>query len=79
MNYGFLCLIPPLAMLAFAIRTKKSFEALVFGSLVAYIIIYGFRFLGPWCEMLLNEISNADNEYILLVCGLFGSLIFLLR
>lgn len=79
MEYGWACLLPPAAMLIFAIKTKKSFEALVFGSLVAYVIMYGFGFLGPWCELLLNEISNPDNEYILLICGLFGSLIFLLR
>lgn len=66
-------------MLAFAIWTKKSFEALVFGSLVAYVIMYGVGFLAPWCDLLLGEISNADNEYILLVCGLFGALIYLLR
>lgn len=79
MDYGWLCLLPPTAMLIFAIKTKKSFEALIFGSLVAYIIMYGYKFIGPWCELLLAEISDADNEYILLICGLFGSLIFLLR
>lgn len=79
MEYGWLCLLPPAAMLTFAIKTKKSFEALIFGSLVAYILMYKVHFLAPWCELVLNEISNADNEYILLICGLFGSLIFLLR
>lgn len=79
MNFEWLCLLPPAAMLIFAVKTKKSFEALIFGSLVAYVILYGFHFLGPWCELVLSEISNADNEYILLICGLFGSLIFLLR
>lgn len=79
MDYGWLCLLPPVAMLLFAIKTKKSFEALIFGSLVAFIIMYGYKFLGPWCECILSEISNADNQYILLICGLFGSLIFLLR
>lgn len=79
MDYGWICLLPPIAMLAFAIKTKKSFEALIFGSLVAYVIMYGINFLRPWCDLLLDEISNADNQYILLVCGLFGSLIFILR
>lgn len=79
MDYGWISLLPPAAMLIFAIKTKKSFEALVFGSLVAYVIMYGPKFVGPWCELLLNEISNPDNQYILLVCGLFGSLILLLR
>lgn len=79
MDYGILCLVPPIAMLVFAIKTKKSFEALIFGTLVAYILMYGIHFLTPWCDLLLGEISNADNEYILLLCGLFGGFIFLLR
>jgi len=79
MDYGIWCLLPPAAMLIFAIKTKKSFEALIFGSLVAFVIMYGYKFLSPWCEMLLDEISSADNQYILLICGLFGSLIALLR
>lgn len=79
MDYGWICLLPPVAMLVFAIKTKKSFEALIFGSLIAYIIMHGVHFLGPWCELVLDEISNADNEYILLICGLFGSLILILR
>lgn len=79
MDYGILTLIPPFAMLIFAVKTKKSFEALVFGSLIGYIIMYGYKFMGPWCELLLAEISNAENEYILLLCGLFGSLVLLLK
>lgn len=79
MDYGWLCLLPPAAMLTFAIKTKKSFEALVFGTLVAYIIMHGVNFLTPFCDLVLDEISNPDNEYILLICGLFGALIFILR
>ena len=42
MQYGVLCLLPPAAMLIFALKTKKSFEALIFGTLVAYLIMYFF-------------------------------------
>ena len=79
MQYGVLCLLPPAAMLIFALKTKKSFEALIFGTLVAYLIMYKAAFIGPWCDLLLSEISNSDNQYILLLCGLFGGFIFLLR
>ena len=60
MQYGVLCLLPPAAMLIFALKTKKSFEALIFGTLVAYLIMYKAAFIGPWCDLLLSEISNAD-------------------
>ena len=62
MQYGILCLLPPAAMLIFALKTKKSFEALIFGTLVAYLIMYKTAFIGPWCDLLLSEISNADNQ-----------------
>lgn len=66
-------------MLVFALKTKKSFEALIFGTLVGYIIMHGTGFLVPWCDMLLEECGNRDNLYILMLCGMFGGLIFLLR
>lgn len=79
MEYGAISLIPPLVMLIFALKTKKSFEALIIGTLVGYMIMHGVGFLQPWCEMLLEECGNKDNLYILLLCGMFGGLIFLLR
>ena len=79
MDYGILSLAPPLAMLLFALKTKKSFEALIFGTLVGCFIMHGTGFLMPWCEMLLEECGNRDNLYILLLCGMFGGLVFLLR
>lgn len=79
MNYGILSLVPPLVMLLFALKTKKSFEALILGTLVGYILMHGVGFLVPWCDMLLDECSNRDNLYILMLCGMFGGLIFLLR
>lgn len=79
MEYGALSLIPPAAMLAFAMKTKKSFEALIFGTLVACVIMHGVNFIGPWCTLLLEQCSSKNNQYILLLCGMFGGLIFLLR
>ena len=54
MQYGVLCLLPPAAMLIFALKTKKSFEALIFGTLVAYLIMYKAAFIEPWCDLLLS-------------------------
>lgn len=79
MEYGIWCLVPPAVMLAFALKTRKSFEALILGSIVAYVIMHGVNFIQPWCELLLGEVSSRDNEYILLLCGLFGGFIFLLK
>ena len=60
MQYGVLCLLPPAAMLIFALKTKKSFEALIFGTLVAYLIMYKAAFIEPWCDLLLSEINGSS-------------------
>ncbi len=47
MEYGVISLIPPLVMLLFALKTKKSFEALIPGTLVGYVLMHGIDFLAP--------------------------------
>ena len=47
------------------------------GSLLAALVLYGKDFLVQWCTIL-QEVF-ADNVWIVLVCGLFGSLIALLQ
>ncbi|MGN1116672.1 MAG: Na+/H+ antiporter NhaC family protein [Candidatus Ornithomonoglobus sp.] len=79
MEYGFLTLIPIIVIIVMAVVTKKSFESLIVGSLVACIIMYGVHFLPEWTNMLLTAASNEDNQWVILVCGLFGSLIAMLR
>ena len=46
-------------------------------SLLAALVLYGKDFLVQWCTIL-QEVF-ADNVWIVLVCGLFGSLIALLQ
>lgn len=63
----------------------SSFIADATGELVACAgcdteeIIYAAFDLDALKKDRLSEISNADNQYILLLCGLFGGFIFLLR
>lgn len=52
-------------------------EFLIGGSLLAALVLYGKDFLVQWCTIL-QEVF-ADNVWIVLVCGLFGSLIALLQ
>ena len=79
MQYGVLCLLPPAAMLIFALKQKKIFRSSDFRNpdCLSHHVQSGFY--RAWCDLLLSEISNADNQYILLLCGLFGGFIFLLR
>lgn len=79
MEYGILTLIPIVVIIVMAIVTKRSFESLIVGSVIACIIMYKQGFVPEWTNMLLDAASNSDNQWVILVCGLFGSLIAMLR
>lgn len=79
MEFGALTLIPIVFIIVMAVLTRKSFESLLAGSVLACIIMYGTGFFLPWVDMLLGAISDSENQSVILICGLFGSLIALLR
>ena len=79
MEYGALTLIPIIFIIVMAVLTRKSFESLLAGSVLACIIMHGTGFFLPWVETLLAAISDLENQSVILICGLFGSLIAMLR
>ena len=79
MEYGALTLIPIIFIIVMAVLTRKSFESLLAGSVLACIIMHGTGFFLPWVETLLAAISDLENKSVILICGLFGSLIAMLR
>lgn len=79
MEYGALTLLPIIFIIVMAVLTRKSFESLLAGSVLACIIMHGRGFFLPWVNTLLAAISDPENQSVILICGLFGSLIALLR
>ena len=79
MEYGVLSILPAMIVIIFALLTKKTLESLLLGTLSTYIIMYGFGFGSKWSEAFFTAAGNPDNQWVLIVCGLFGSLIALLR
>lgn len=79
MEYGALTLAPIIFIIVMAVLTRKSFESLLAGSVIACIIMYGIGFFIPWVDMVMEALSDRDNQWVILVCGLFGSLIAMLR
>lgn len=77
MNYGLLTLLPPIIVIIFALWTKKTFEALIIGAALGYVIAYGTGFFGPFVEGLLTTV--ADDAWMFVTLGLFGSLVFVLQ
>lgn len=78
MNYGILTLLPIIIVIVIALKTKRTLEPLIVGTLATYIIIDGFGFANGWMDAFFRVASNRDHQWVFMVCALFGSLITLL-
>lgn len=79
MNYGIISLLPALVVILFALITRRTFEALLAGTFVTYIILSGPGFLTAWIDTFFEVAVDPDVQWIVIVCALFGSLIELLK
>lgn len=81
-SYGIATLIPPGLVLFIAIKSKRPIEALMLGSISAYCVI-GFFNHQNFVQLAVNSFfkvaTDYDNVWLIMVCGLFGSLIALLN
>ncbi len=77
-HWGLLSLLPTLTVVVLALITRKTFEALVGGSLVGFLIISYQNFFLKFTDSLLLVMQDPTIAWVILVCGLFGSLIHLL-
>lgn len=79
MNYGILSLLPAFLVIIFALVTKRTFEALLLGTFATYIVISGPSFLTSWISTFFQVATDHDVQWVIIICGLFGSLIALLK
>lgn len=77
-SYGWLCLIPTLVVLGIALKTHRTFIALLGGSIVGMVLLYRQNFFIEFTGALQQVMIDPTIGWIILVCGLFGSLIQLL-
>lgn len=78
MEYGIVSVVPAVIVILFALKTRRTFEALLAGTFSAYLIMDGPGFLTSWMDTLYEVLTDADVQWVIIVCGLFGSLIALL-
>ncbi len=78
MEYGIISIVPAVIVILFALTTRRTFEALLAGTFSAYIIMDGPGFLTSWIQTLYEVVTDADVQWVIIVCGLFGSLIAIL-
>ncbi len=73
-----LCLVPPLVVIVLALFIRRAFEPLLIGCLVGFLLIKPTDFPANFIEALKKCLQNEDMVWIILVCGLYGSLIHLI-
>lgn len=89
MEYGIWTLIPVLFVIAFALKTKRTLEPLIFGTLLTYVItsaaripsegVYALSHIATdWMDAFFRVATDYSHQWVFLVCALFGSLIMLL-
>lgn len=81
LEYGALALIPPLVVIVLAVLLKSSFEPLLIGCIVGFIMIAfhtNGNFFNDFVDSLTKVLGDKDSVWVIMVCGLYGSLIGLM-
>lgn len=76
---GWVSLLPAAVAIAVALRTRRTFGALVAGAMVGCAALEGFGFLGAFSDALWRVMGERDTAWVLLLCALFGALAKLLE
>jgi len=78
-NLGILTLIPVLSFFVIAFVTKKCILSIMVSGILGYILYYKAGFIQPTLDALIDATTDWDNNYIIVICLLFGCLVQLLR
>jgi len=77
-HYGAISLIPAAVVIVTALFTRRTLEPLLLGSIVGYILLSGTGFFYAWLDAVYVVMMDATTVWVILVCGLFGSLVIML-
>ena len=61
---GWLCLIPPLFIIVWAVTTKRTFSALIMGAIIAYILMDKGGFFGSLVDSMYSVLCDADTVWV---------------
>ena len=78
-HYGALSLIPAAVVIITALFTRRTLEPLLLGSIIGFIILEGTNFFYAWLDAVYVVMMDGVTVWVILVCGLFGSLVALLE
>ena len=77
-HYGFLTVIPTLIVLTLAVLTHRPIESLIAGSIAGLLMLDPGNVLIGLKDNAIAVLVDPDVAWVILVCGLMGSLIGLL-
>lgn len=78
-HYGALSLIPAAVVIVTALFTRRTLEPLLLGSIIGFVILEGGGFFSAWLDAVYTVMMDGVTVWVILVCGLFGSLVALLE
>ncbi len=78
-NYGLISLLPVISVVILAFVTKRTLEPLLIGAVFGFILLHGTGFFMPFLDAVYTVMMDGVTVWIILVCGLFGSLVALLE
>jgi tetracycline resistance efflux pump len=73
-----LALVPAFIVVVLSVWLRRAFEPLLIGCLVGYLLINPSAFPNNFLDGLTQTLQEKDTVWVILVCGLYGSLIHLI-
>ncbi|MEN9611095.1 MAG: hypothetical protein RLZZ628_1909 [Bacteroidota bacterium] len=73
-----LALVPSFIVVVLSVWLRRAFEPLLIGCLVGYLLISPSAFPNNFIDGLSQTLQEKDTVWVILVCGLYGSLIHLI-
>ena len=78
-EFGMLATIPALFLIVYIFMTKRILEALTLASIIGLFMVSRGDVLGSFSGSLLEVMMNEDIAWLIIVCGLMGSIISLIE
>lgn len=78
-DIGLFALIPAVFLIAYIFITKRILEALILATLMCFIFSDRSNFLTAFNEGLTSVMMDEDTTWLIIVCGLMGSIIKLIE
>lgn len=78
-DFGPAALIPAIFLIIYIFSTKRILEALTLASVMGFIMVSQGDVLGTFSSTLLDVMMNEDIAWLIIVCGLMGSIISLIE